>query len=1590
MADIGLSVASKITEYLAAPAIRHLSYLFCFASNVEDLRKETEKLTVAQGRLQNDVNEAVRQTEEIEKDVEDWLTEADKVLEEVKILETEIEENKKCFNWCPNWGWHYQMSKKVATKKLIVVKLQETSIFQRVGHHATLPVIEFLPSKDFMPSTSSKTAFYQIMESLKDDEVSMIGLYGMAGVGKTTLVKEVGKKAKALKLFDQVVIAAVSQTPVVKNIQGRIADLLDLRLLRETEEGRAAQLWQRLQQEKRILVILDDVWKELNLSAIGIPCGDDHKGCKVLLTTRLQDVCIRMRSHKKIQLHVLSNDEAWTLFKRNAGLHDASGYGELDDVARKVAGECKGLPLAIVTIARALREKTLDEWIVANQQLKSSQLAENQDFCEDIYGCLKFSYDYLKGRKNKSCFLLCSLFPEDYEISMEELTRYAIGQGLFQDVDFIEDARREARVILTHLQYAGLLLDTGNAETVKMHDVVRDFAHWIASEGENRFMIKAGLGLEEWPHSESLACCTTISLMENKIGHLPQELAFPKVETLLLSGNHLEGLSGASLQGMKTLKVLTLSVGLMTSLEGLVFLTNLKSLSLVESKLKDISPLGKLKKLEILDFRGCYLKKMPDQLGELKSLRLLDLSYGDGNWEIPPNLIRRLLKLEELYIGDFSFSQWAIAGTGEEATTASLSELNSLHRLTALTLKANSRSLPKDFLFPKLQRYKIAINQCFDYSYPRSRSLKITRCSLSAFKALFCNIEYLDLDTVICHRFLVPSLDRNGLNNLIFLRLRRCRAVKCLIDTVRLPGIALFNLVELFMEEMIGLEELCYGLHPTGFLHKLEKFTAKGCPGMISTVPVVKSLKEATVINCPELLTVFQLDSPPPSEQENHAILLPNLTSLQLELLPNLRCVWEGPMDRVSLQSLKAVTIKSCNKLTSLFSPVLVQGLLQLETLEIHGCSAMKHIITETTDSDSYPLCLPKLTTLKISGCDVMEYVFPVSMFPDFPQLKEINITYCPQLKQVFGLGKEMDGKDIVLPQLRLLVLKILKSLSSFCPENCVLVQPSLEVLEVEECPLLAPFTFEDMKRAQIKRLLLSKVGNNCKPSNRISFHGRKTSPGIEYFTVGNCVEMFQLEGGFFLSSLEKLQLKDLQELQVIWKDPKQIAILQNLTHLEIVDCKRLKHISSPMFALKFLQLKDLKLQGCEELEQIIAKDPSSKSHLQPLSFPNLTKIWINNCNKLKCVFPISAARGLPQLEEFKVEGASELEQVFGHEDEANTIAEEDMVLPKLRRLELLQLPSLVSFSPSGYHFMFPSWDVTAIVEDCPKMIICFTVDVNNLMQGRTQKLSLQEEKNHGQLCKTQGESFLNLREVKLQNCGVEEVFQLKGGPFPTTSEELKCYCSILREPKDLFDFYRNVSLKYLNTLELSNCKRLKKVFSITLARNLPQLKYLSIWDCEDLEQIIAKDDSNERDPTSSSPSSSLSSSKGHFRPICFCSLQKIKIRSCNKLKSLFPVSVALPKLEIIMVDGAAELEQVFGDNLDDQEVGAMEEKLMVLPMLWMLDLLQLPRLNTFCSKGYHSVIPYLSSLEVKDCPRLTLTFSIDSEHTVHAKTEVK
>ncbi|XVF18504.1 hypothetical protein REPUB_Repub11eG0027700 [Reevesia pubescens] len=244
-------VKPLIEDYVQKPVKRRLRYLFHFDEIVEELRDQVKKLTKEQTQLDLKVAEAKLQirTQVIVKDVEDWLKNAENVLKDVQSFEERIKENKRCFRWCPNWIWRYKLSKEIEKKTEDITKLVDNSKFEIVGHRPPLPGIEFMPSEVFVVSKDSTAAVNEIMGALKDEKVNMIGVWGMGGVGKTTLVKQVGQKAKELQLFHEVIKAVVSQAPVTEKIQRKIADFLDLKFEKETVEGKAEELWLRLEKE---------------------------------------------------------------------------------------------------------------------------------------------------------------------------------------------------------------------------------------------------------------------------------------------------------------------------------------------------------------------------------------------------------------------------------------------------------------------------------------------------------------------------------------------------------------------------------------------------------------------------------------------------------------------------------------------------------------------------------------------------------------------------------------------------------------------------------------------------------------------------------------------------------------------------------------------------------------------------------------------------------------------------------------------------------------------------------------------------------------------------------------------------------------------------------------------------------------------------------------------------------------------------------------------------------------------------------------------------------------------------------------------
>ncbi|KAK9218906.1 hypothetical protein WN943_007544 [Citrus x changshan-huyou] len=269
--EIVISVVAKVAEYLVAPIIHPFTYCCTYKTNFKKLKNDVDKLKNARGSVQYKVYDSKIKGDGIQQHVEEWLISVAEVISEVRKL-TEVEEksNNRCFNGlCPNLKTHYQLSKKA----------------EREGEEIWLKSTE-----GFIHFESRKSTLKEILGSLSNHNFNMIGVYGMGGIGKTMLVKEVAGQAKGNNLFEKI------------------------------ETVRAGRLYERLKVEKKILIILDDIWGSLDLEAVGIPLADDNSRCKVLLTARSLDVLsCKMDCQHNSFVDILNKKEAWSLFKKMAG-----------------------------------------------------------------------------------------------------------------------------------------------------------------------------------------------------------------------------------------------------------------------------------------------------------------------------------------------------------------------------------------------------------------------------------------------------------------------------------------------------------------------------------------------------------------------------------------------------------------------------------------------------------------------------------------------------------------------------------------------------------------------------------------------------------------------------------------------------------------------------------------------------------------------------------------------------------------------------------------------------------------------------------------------------------------------------------------------------------------------------------------------------------------------------------------------------------------------------------------------------------------------------------------------------------------------
>ncbi|PPS08302.1 hypothetical protein GOBAR_AA12344 [Gossypium barbadense] len=410
----------------------------------------------------------------------------------------------------------------------------------------------------------------EIYGYLMGDEVGMIGVCGMGGIGKTTIMRDAHNRA----------------LPGHENTTVRGGKLL-------------AMLSEMLRKGGRYPLILDDVWSSFDLGEIGIDEPTKDNGCKVVLTTRSEEV-IRSMGCKKVQVACLSKHEATNLFLSKVG-QDVSANPTLKSSIKLLERECDRLPLALVTLAASIKGISHPRvWENAVNELRSDIHIRN-----------------IQGVKDNG-----------HQFEKEEIIQYWMEEGLIGEMGSRKAMEDNGHSILEKFEQNYLLERVENGACVKMHDVVRKMALNITTK---IFMVKAGKQLKELPNKKEWdEDLEKVSLMYNSFSAIPQHMKcrkFPKHTTLLLPHTSLKEIPESFFEHFPNLKILELSHNPFESLPSSISaLEELKVLLLNEcNNLESLPSVLKLKALNKLRLGGSGIKEIPQGLEILVNLRYLDL-----------------------------------------------------------------------------------------------------------------------------------------------------------------------------------------------------------------------------------------------------------------------------------------------------------------------------------------------------------------------------------------------------------------------------------------------------------------------------------------------------------------------------------------------------------------------------------------------------------------------------------------------------------------------------------------------------------------------------------------------------------------------------------------------------------------------------------------------------------------------------------------------------------------------------------------------------------------------------------------------------
>ncbi|XP_056165105.1 TMV resistance protein N-like isoform X1 [Syzygium oleosum] len=830
-------------------------------------------------------------------------------------------------------------------------------------------------------------------------DARIIGIYGMGGIGKTTLAKVVYNKLlndfKHRSFLPEIRERAhrdgipYLQNQLIKDILPNEHEVCTV--------DRGISLIRSRFKVKKVLIVLDDIDHKNQLDALSGERNWFMTGSIIIITTRNKAVLDQSEFEVDYpyELNEMDVVHSLLLFKRHAFRMDHSPT-DFEDISREIISTMGGLPLALEVVGSYLFRKTnRNVWKDVLKQLKERPH-------RDVQHILKISYDALED-VHKQIFLdiACFVIGEEIKFAMY----------MWEDCGFYPSQGIE------ELKLRCLIKIRGDGY-FRMHDQLRDFGRSIFCQGQpperclklwvNQIPFIAGPliqtffpiirpGYIVWPQgcrstytselfknlpsSRFLQLCWKdlsgdfnklfVELrwlrwfyIEPNMSSLAINLHLYNLVVLDLSRNKLteDWVGWSSIMVAKRLKVLNLAdCANIRCTPDLSTFTELEILILRSCyRLKQVHPsIGKVKSLVSLDLSHCWhLKKIPEEVGELEELKELEVVC--TRITKIPSSIGSLRKLEKL-------SAWGCKSLRE--IPSSIGNLSSLQHLNLGHCQA-LRKIPSSI--GDLQNLQhLDMSYCAIEKLPgtigrlqKLQSLILTKCSsLKGVPSEIGELSYLQkLSIWGCFKLRsLPKLPSSLTNLSISCQSRRLPQVSCLIH---LEVLDLFNCNILeYIPELSQLDHL-------------KEFTIGKC-GSIDRLDLsqLNCVKRLYVKYCDNLVEIQRLDNLEFLEE----IHISHCKSIERLILVEVRC-------------LKKFTASHCDNLVE------IRGLDRmefLETLDIRCCGSIKRLPDLS--------CFATLKELNINGCRNLR---SVESLERFLFCRSIYIEECKSLEKLPNLSK--------------------------------------------------------------------------------------------------------------------------------------------------------------------------------------------------------------------------------------------------------------------------------------------------------------------------------------------------------------------------------------------------------------------------------------------------------------------------------------------------------------------------------------------------------------------------------------------------------